>query len=57
MKECKSVIQEYFFKINEELWAFSKNPNCQMDIRSIVTTDVLKGDIEFMRYFRNSNEK
>jgi hypothetical protein len=57
MKDCKSIIQSYFFKINEELWAYCKNGVTDNDIRSILPIDVIKSDIEFFRYFKNSNEK
>ena len=57
MKDCKSIIQSYFFKINEELWAYCKNGVTDNDIKSIVPMDVIKSDIEFFRYFKNSNEK
>ena len=56
MKDCKNVIQDYLFKINEELWAYSKS-KLELDIRWIVPLDVIKNDKEFFEYYKNSNEK
>ena len=56
LKECKSIIQSYFCKINDELWSYNKTKS-ENDIRSIVPLDVIKTDVEFFRYFKSSNEK
>lgn len=54
MRGCESI-RAYLFEINSRLWSLGSNS--KIDINSIVPLEIIKDDLEFFNYLRDSNNR